>query len=108
MVLKIGHRGAMGYEPENTLASFGRAVGLGVDMVEMDVHVCRTGEVVVIHDVSVDRTTDGKGDVSGKSFKDLRKLDAGNGQRIPTLEEVLDLVDTVVFEKQRRGDLEIP
>lgn len=92
-MITIGHRGAMGYEPENTLNSFKKALILGVDMVEFDVYVCATGEVVVIHDDKVNRTTNGKGYVFDKTFGELRSLDAGNGQLIPTLEEVLDLVD---------------
>ena len=93
MVLKIGHRGAMGYEPENTLLSFKKALELNVDMIELDVHVCKTGEVVVIHDDKVDRTTDGKGYVAKKTFQKIRTLDAGKGQKIPILQEVLDMVD---------------
>lgn len=88
----IGHRGAMGYEPENTPRSFQKAIDLGVDMVEMDIYVCKTGEVVVIHDDTIDRTTNGTGWVIEKSFDELRKLNAGKGQTIPTLKEVLDLV----------------
>lgn len=95
-MLKIGHRGAMGYEPENTLASFKKALGLGIDAVELDVYVCKTGELVVIHDDKVDRTTNGKGYVAEKTFEELRFLDAGKGEKIPTLEEVLDLIDKKV------------
>ena len=93
MILKIGHRGAVGYEPENTLLSFKKAIELNVDMIELDVHVCKTGEVVVIHDDKVDRTTNGKGFVLKKTFQALRALDAGKGQKIPILQEVLDIVD---------------
>ena len=93
MILKIGHRGAMGYEPENTLSSFKKALELNVDMVELDVHVCKTGELVVIHDDKVDRTTNGRGYVIEKKFNELRTLDVGNGEKIPTLEEVLDLIN---------------
>ena len=93
MVLRIGHRGAMGYEPENTLRSFKKALALNVDMVELDVHVCKTGEVVVIHDRSVDRTTNGSGLVVEKTLDELKKLDAGMGERIPTLQEVLDILN---------------
>lgn len=96
MVLRIGHRGAMGYEPENTLRSFKKAIELNVDMVELDVYVCNTGELVVIHDDKVDRTTNGKGYVFEKSFQELRKLDAGKGEKIPSLQEVLDLIDKKV------------
>ena len=93
MVLRIGHRGAAGHEPENTLRSFERAIGLGVDMVELDVQVCGTGELVVIHDETVDRTTDGSGLVKETPFEELRSLDAGNGERIPTLDEALALLE---------------
>jgi glycerophosphoryl diester phosphodiesterase len=89
----IGHRGASGYKPENTLSSFRKALEIGVDMVELDVHVLQTGELVVIHDETVDRTTDGTGHVVDFSFEQIRQLDAGNGQKIPLLSEVLDLVD---------------
>lgn len=92
MIVKIGHRGACGYEPENTLRSFRRALELKVDMIELDVHVCRTGEVVVIHDETVDRTTDGKGLVREKSLKELRSFNAGRNEKIPLLQEVFDLV----------------
>jgi glycerophosphoryl diester phosphodiesterase len=88
MVLRIGHRGAAGYEPENTLRSFQRAVQLGADMVELDVHLCASGELVVIHDDTVDRTTDGSGSVGGMTLGELRALDAGKGEKTPTLDEV--------------------
>jgi glycerophosphoryl diester phosphodiesterase len=90
--LLIGHRGASGYEPENTLLSFTKAIEMGVHGVELDVHLCRTGELVVIHDDKLDRTTNGKGKVCEKSLEELRTLDAGKGEKIPTLAEVLDLV----------------
>ena len=87
----IGHRGAAALAPENTLASFRLAVRLGVDAVELDVQ--RSGhELVVIHDDRVDRTTDGTGRVADLPFEALRRLDAGDGERIPTLEEVLEVV----------------
>jgi glycerophosphoryl diester phosphodiesterase len=93
MVLRIGHRGAAGYEPENTLRSFRKAIELKADMVELDVHVCSSGEVVVIHDDTVDRTTDGIGKVCELTLGELKRLDAGSGERIPTLEEVIRLID---------------
>jgi len=96
-MLTIGHRGAAGLEPENTLRSFQRAIDLGCDMVELDVHVCKTGEVVVIHDATVDRTTNGHGRVADMTLAELQKLDAGKGERIPTLEEVFRLVDKKVY-----------
>lgn len=91
-MLKIGHRGAAGYEPENTLRSFARAIDLGCDMVEMDVRICKSGEVVVIHDEAVDRTTNGSGKVSQMKLKRLKSLDAGLGERIPTLKETLEFL----------------
>jgi len=94
--MKIGHRGAMGYEPENTLLSFKKALELGVDAIELDVYVCKTGELVVIHDDKVDRTTNGKGYVMEKTFDELRSFDAGKGEKIPTLSEVLDVVNRKV------------
>ena len=63
----IGHRGASGYEPENTLRSFAKAIELGVDMIEFDVHVCASGELVIIHDDTVDATTNGSGLVAEKT-----------------------------------------
>lgn len=94
--LVVGHRGASGYAPENTLASFELALEQGADVVELDVHLSRDGEVVVIHDERLDRTTDGSGLVAEHSLAELRRLDAGArfdprfaGQRIPTLDEVL-------------------
>lgn len=65
-------------------------------MVELDVHRCKSGEIVVIHDLKVDRTTNGKGAVRKKTFEELRTLDAGSGEKIPTLQEVLDLLDKKV------------
>lgn len=96
-ILKIGHRGAMGHEPENTLRSFKKALALNVDAIELDVYVCKTGELVVIHDDKIDRTTNGTGYTEDKTFTELRQLDAGKGELIPTLEEVLDLVDKRVI-----------
>ena len=85
--LIIGHRGAAGLAPENTLASFRQAAALGVDAVELDVHVVES-QLVVIHDDTVDRTTDGHGPLAGRSIESLRGLDAGDGERVPLLDEV--------------------
>lgn len=92
----FGHRGAMGHAPENTFASFERALELGVDAIELDVHLSADGEVVVIHDHELDRTTGGHGIVGEKTLAELKALDVGvrfgpeyAGQRIPTLGEVL-------------------
>lgn len=106
--LAIGHRGAKGLYPENTLGSIRTAMDLGVDMVEIDVHVCRTGEVVVIHDDRLERTTDGTGYVHARSLDYLRQLNAGRGEKVPTLREVLDLIDrriAVNVELKGRGTL---
>lgn len=96
-VLRVGHRGARGHAPENTFASFNRGVELGASVVETDVHLSRDGEVVVIHDHTVDRTTDGHGFVKDMTVAELKKLDAGSwydarfaGERIPTLRELLE------------------
>jgi glycerophosphoryl diester phosphodiesterase len=92
----IGHRGAMGHCPENTMASFQRGLELGADWIELDVHLTADGELAVIHDETVDRTTDGHGLVKDHTLAELKQLDAGGwfgpeyaGQRIPTLDEVL-------------------
>ena len=86
--LTIGHRGAAGLAPENTIKSFRRAFACEVDAVELDVHAvdCR---LAVIHDPTVDRTTNGRGPVSGYSVDSLKRLDAGDGEAIPLLEEVM-------------------
>ena len=88
-VLRIGHRGAAGYAPENTLAAVERGIHLGVDFVEIDVRRTADGVLVALHDATVNRTTNGRGRVEALSFRDLRAFDAGNGERIPTVEEVL-------------------
>src|SRR6266545_1980127 len=86
----VGHRGAMGYCPENTLASFERGLELGADWIEMDVHLSKDGELVVIHDETLDRTTNGHGYVHDHTLRDLQSLDAGKGEHIPSLDEVLE------------------
>jgi glycerophosphoryl diester phosphodiesterase len=88
-VLRVGHRGAAGHAPENTLASVEKAISLGADLVEVDVQRTSDGHLVIIHDKRVDRTTNGTGVVSEMSLRALRELDAGAGQRIPTVEELL-------------------
>ena len=94
--LCIGHRGARGHEPENTLRSVRRALALGAHGIEIDVWFV-DGELVVIHDAKLDRTTNGRGYVSRKTFAQLRTLDAGQGERIPTLREVFETVDRRAF-----------
>lgn len=92
LMLCIGHRGAAGHAPENTLRSFEHAIRLGAPWVECDVHLVE-GELVVFHDDRLERTTNGSGLLAKRTFSYLRTLDAGQGERIPTLEEVLDLVE---------------
>ncbi len=88
----FGHRGARGHEPENTVRSVCRAIALGAEGVEVDVYLA-DGQLVVIHDDTLERTTNGHGRVMKKSFTDLRSLDAGLGERIPTLAEIFDAVN---------------
>ena len=90
-ILRIGHRGAAGYAPENTLVSIQKAVELGCDLVEVDVWRTKDGHLVLLHDERVDRTTNGKGAVAEMTLERLRKLDTGGGQRIPTLQETLQV-----------------
>jgi glycerophosphoryl diester phosphodiesterase len=87
---RIGHRGASAHEPENTMLAFRRALDLGADGLELDVHLSSDGVPVVIHDSTLDKTTDGSGQVSETSLADIRKLDAGKGEKIPLLDEVID------------------
>jgi len=93
----IGHRGAAALEPENTLLSIKRAMDIGVDAIEIDVHFSKDKELVVIHDATVDRTTNGKGPVSNYTVQEIKRLDAGKGEAIPTLQEVIDLIDKRVM-----------
>lgn len=94
----IAHRGFSAKYPENTLLAFQKAVELGVDFIELDVQETADGEVVVIHDKTVDRTTDGKGFVKELKYEEIRKLDAGKWKgrfealKVPTFDEVLRLV----------------
>jgi glycerophosphoryl diester phosphodiesterase len=90
---KIGHRGACGYAPENTLASFQKAIELGVNIIELDVHATWDKRLAVIHDPTLDRTTNGHGFVRKKTLNEIQEFDAGNGEKVPTLEDVLDLID---------------
>ena len=95
----VAHRGASGHAPENTLAAFRRAVELGAQFIETDLQITRDARVVAIHDLTLDRTTDGQGPVYQQTLKEIRALDAGKwfasnpresftGERIPTLKEI--------------------
>ncbi|MCK4389474.1 MAG: hypothetical protein KAV83_04450 [Desulfobacterales bacterium] len=102
----MGHRGAAALEPENTLLSIARAMEIGVDAVEIDVRLSKEKEIVVIHDATVDRTTNGTGPVSSHALKQLKRLDAGKGETISTLQEVIDLIGNkvrLVIELKEEG-----
>ncbi|HWF61856.1 MAG TPA: glycerophosphodiester phosphodiesterase family protein [Nitrospira sp.] len=88
-ILRIGHRGACGHAPENTLASIEQAIALQCAFTEVDIQRTSDDELVLLHDNRVDRTTNGRGRVSELTLPDIRKLDAGGGQMVPTLEEAL-------------------
>jgi glycerophosphoryl diester phosphodiesterase len=92
-MLKIGHRGAAGYEPENTLVSFQKAIDMGVDGIELDVHLSNDGQIMVIHDETIDRTTNGRGVVRKLSLQELKSFRTEKLQEIPTLSEVIDAVN---------------
>ena len=88
----VGHRGAAGLQPENTIEGFEYALNLGCEYVETDVQLSADGHLVIIHDDRVDRTTNGVGRVGEMALAQLRGLDAGQGRQIPLLQEVLDVV----------------
>jgi glycerophosphoryl diester phosphodiesterase len=90
----IAHRGGSTNAPENTLAAFQNAITLGVDWLEFDVQMTKDGALVVIHDETVDRTTEGTGAVRDLSLEEIRSLDAGQGEKVPTFEEVVQLAKT--------------
>jgi glycerophosphoryl diester phosphodiesterase len=106
----MGHRGAAALEPENTLLSIDRAIEIGVDAVEIDVRLSKDKTPLVIHDATLDRTTNGTGPVSSYELNEINELDAGKGETIPTLQEVFDLIDsrvTIVIEL-KESDTERP
>lgn len=92
-MLKIAHRGAKAYEPENTLIAFQKALDLNADGIELDVHLSADGHIIVIHDETIDRTTDGNGLVNSFSLSELKSFLIDGKYKIPTLNEVFDLVD---------------
>lgn len=108
MITGLAHRGYPKKVPENTIASFQAALDLAYSHLELDVQLTKDGVPVVIHDTTVNRTTDGKGMVIDFTFEELRQLDAGGGQPVPTLEEVLLLAKgkaKVDIELKQSGDL---
>jgi glycerophosphoryl diester phosphodiesterase len=107
-LLKIGHRGARAYEPENTIRSFSYALTLGVDAIELDVRKTKDGQLVVMHDGDLDKTTNGKGEVSELSLEEIKKYVTEKDEHIPTLGEALDFIgDRVkVFVELKEAGLE--
>lgn len=92
-IFKIGHRGAKGHLTENTLESISLALEMGIDGIEVDVHLCASGEVVVFHDFTLDRLSDGSGEITTKTYDQLQQLTLKGGYKIPLLTEVLDLIE---------------
>lgn len=90
--LNIGHRGAMGHETENTIASVKKALALNVDMIEIDVFVIKSGELVVFHDEILDSLTDTSGNIEDFKLEELQKVVVKGNHRIPTLEEVIKTI----------------
>ncbi len=106
----VAHRGASGYEPENTIRAIRRAIEMGVDAVEVDVRLTKDGYPILMHDETVDRTTNGTGKVSEMTLTELRKLDAGKGEKVPLLEEALNEVKdkAVLFIEIKVPEASIP
>ncbi len=106
MFLRIGHRGARAYRPENTLSSFAYAVELGANAVEFDIRRTMDGEIVVIHDETVDRVSDGEGLVRELTLEEIKRLRV-DGEQIPTLREALEFldgrVDRILVELKETG-----
>jgi len=109
------HRGAMETHPENTLAAFKEAIRLGAHMIEFDVRLTKDGKLVILHDKTVDRTSNGTGPVSDLTFEQVRKLDVGSwkdkkfvGEKIPTLDEALAVMpDNIWLNAHLKGDWEL-
>lgn len=97
-ILNIGHRGAKGHVAENTIASIHKAIELGADGIEIDVFQCKSGEIVLFHDKTLEKLTNGDGNIEDKNLEELRKLKVLNSSySIPTLEEVLKSIGKDVF-----------
>lgn len=103
------HRGAGYLEPENTLRAIQRAIDLGVDQIEVDARLTRDGHLVLMHDPRVDRTTNGTGSVADLTLAEIRHLDAGLGERVPTLEEALEITrGKVTLQVELKGQRTAP
>jgi len=92
-IYKIGHRGAKGHLTENTLESINLALGMGIDGIEIDVHLCASGELVVFHDFTLDRLSNGFGEITAQTYDQLQELTLKGGYKIPLLTDVLDLIE---------------
>jgi glycerophosphoryl diester phosphodiesterase len=106
LLLKIGHRGARAYEPENTLRSFQKAIELGVNAVELDVRRTRDDQLVVIHNANVNKTTDGNGSVNELTLNEIKGFVTEKGEKVPTLEEALQFLGkrvTILVELKETG-----
>ncbi len=110
----IAHRGASGSAPENTMAAFRRAIELGANFIETDLQLTRDAHLVAIHDVTLERTTNGRGTVRDYTLAELRQLDAGSwfssefaGEKIPTMDEIFELAREadVVFFLELKADV---
>lgn len=106
MFLRIGHRGARAHAPENTIKSFAKGIELGVNAIEFDVRQTKDGKIIVMHDDTVDRVTDGKGKVKDLTLEEIKTLVIA-GEKVPTLGEALDFidkkVDRIVIELKETG-----
>ena len=92
-IYKIGHRGAKGHLTENTIESINLALEMGIDGIEIDVHLCASGELVVFHDFTLDRLSNGFGEITAQTYDQLQELTLKGGYKIPLLTEVLDLIE---------------
>lgn len=109
-MLRIAHRGASGEAPENTLKAIEMALEMGVEGIEVDVRLSADGTPVIIHDPTLDRTTDGSGQVSAKTLAELMQLNAGEGEQIPTLKEAIQAVagKALLFIELKEPELVVP
>ncbi len=105
-MLRIGHRGARAYEPENTLRSFRKALELGANAIELDIRKTSDRQLVVIHDADVNRTTNGKGLVADLTLNEIKALNTEKNEKIPTLDEAFDCINTkakILIELKEQG-----
>lgn len=106
IMLRIGHRGARAYEPENTIRSFRKALDMKVNAIEFDVRKTKDDQLVVIHDADIKRTTNGEGLVADLTLEEIRQFTTEKGEKIPTFEEALDFLDNktrILIELKEEG-----